>query len=252
MRCEHTDCEWGIIFMPGDPKHLQRRLRDWFKALAKEDLTAASHHYAQAMEVRLGRIAIQDQKSRWGSCAASGDFVFVGGEGFQDFVLLFFRHLEEVQRPSEFRRDLIEFRRGDIEVAMGLLKAERRSTWLGGRELEGAARNFADPQRAHELEARQPSQVLGVPFPQLRVLGLLADDGVLNDGIAEVIHHRCDGEDAAQPLVQSFLLRFHVIRFRQYSHRGGGQRQPCDHASSCDRSRNSLLHDQFPLLKGNW
>ena len=27
---------------------------------------------------------------------------------------------------------------------------------------------------------------------------------------------------------------------RQYSHRGGGQRQPCDHASSCERSRNSL------------
>jgi hypothetical protein len=24
-----------------------------------------------------------------------------------------------------------------------------------------------------------------VPFPQLRVIGLLADDGVLNDGVAE-------------------------------------------------------------------
>jgi putative SOS response-associated peptidase YedK len=38
-----------------------------------------------------------------------------------------------------------------------------------------------------------------VPLPQLRVLGLLADDGVLHDGVAEVIHHRRDGEDAAQP-----------------------------------------------------
>jgi hypothetical protein len=36
-----------------------------------------------------------------------------------------------------------------------------------------------------------------VPFPQLRVFGLLADDGVLHDGVAEVIHHRGDGEDAA-------------------------------------------------------
>ncbi len=71
-----VDQEQRIIFMPGDPKHLQRRLRDWFKALAKEDLTAASHHYAQAMEVKLGRISIRDQKSRWGSCAASGDLSY--------------------------------------------------------------------------------------------------------------------------------------------------------------------------------
>ena len=106
---------------------------------------------------------------------------------------------------------------------MGLLKAKRSIAGLRGRELEGSTRNLADPQRPHELEAGQPSQVLGVPFPQLRVLGLLADDGVLHDGVAEVIHHRCDGEDAAQPLVQTFLrrgllgLRVRVIRPRQYS-----------------------------------
>jgi hypothetical protein len=46
-----------------------------------------------------------------------------------------------------------------------------------------------------------------VPFPQLRVLGLLADDGVLHDGVAEVIHYRRDGEDAPQPLIQTFLRR---------------------------------------------
>jgi hypothetical protein len=69
-----------------------------------------------------------------------------------------------------------------------------------------------------------------VPFPQLRVLGLRADDGVFHDGVAEVIHHRRDGEDAAQPLAQTFLrrgllgLRVRVIRRRQCSHRGGGQR----------------------------
>jgi hypothetical protein len=41
----------------------------------------------------------------------------------------------------------------------------------------------------------------GVPFPQLWVLGLFADDGVLHDRIAEVVYHRRDGEDTAQPLV---------------------------------------------------
>ena len=32
-------------------------------------------------------------------------------------------------------------------------------------------------------------------------LDFSADDGVLHDGVAEVIHHRRDGEDAPQPLV---------------------------------------------------
>jgi len=110
-----------------------------------------------------------------------------------------------VKGPSEFRRDLIEFRRRDLEVAMGLLETERRLAGLGGRILEGTARNVADPQRPHELEAGQSFQALAVPLPQMGVLGLLADDGVLHDGVAEVIHHRRDGEDAAQPLVQTFL-----------------------------------------------
>jgi hypothetical protein len=35
-----------------------------------------------------------------------------------------------------------------------------------------------------------------VPFQQLRVLGLLADDWVLHNGVAEVVDHRRDGEDA--------------------------------------------------------
>ena len=120
---------------------------------------------------------------------------------------------------------------------MGLLQANGRLAGPGGGELERPTRNVADPQRAHELETGQPFQVLGVPFPQLRVLGLLANDGVLHDGVAEVIHHRRDGEYAPQPLIQTFLRRSFlrgflglcvgVISPRQ-SDRGGAQRQRCD------------------------
>ena len=98
------------------------------------------------------------------SDVAGSDLFFVGGEGCQDFALLALRDLEEVQGPSEFGCDLIEFCGGNPEVPVGLLKAERRRAGLGGRELEGPTRNVADPQRPHELEAGQPSQVLGVPF----------------------------------------------------------------------------------------
>src|SRR5262245_16966838 len=43
-----------------------------------------------------------------------------------------------------------------------------------------------------------------MPFPQLWVLGLLTNDRVFHDGVAEVIHHRRDGKDAG--------TRFQVIR----------------------------------------
>jgi hypothetical protein len=81
-----------------------------------------------------------------------------------------------------------------------------------------------------------PSQPATQPARYLPVRD--ADDGVLHDCVAELVHYRCDGEDATQPFVQTFLrhglrgLRVGVISCRQYSHWGGAQCQPCDHASS--------------------
>ena len=64
------------IFVPGDPVHLRRRLLDWLKAQAKADLTEASIRHAKSMEVNFRRISVRDQKSRWGSCSASGDLSY--------------------------------------------------------------------------------------------------------------------------------------------------------------------------------
>ena len=171
----------------------------------------------------------------------------MGGESFQDFVLFLFRYLEGIQRPSEFRCDLIEFCRRDFKAAVSLLKAERCCPGLGGRELEGPARNFADPQRAHELEAGQPPQVLGVPFPQLRVLGLLADDWVLYDVVAEVVHHRGYCEDAAEPFVQGFFLGVGPTRRRQYGRRAAITASPAtisrlviEAETACSMTRSPL------------
>src|SRR6476620_2120552 len=96
------------------------------------------------MSLRAKRIHAEQQITR--SCPASarlggrdvagGDLVLVGGEGCQDFAFLALRYLEEVQGPTEFRCDLIEFCRGNSKVPVGLLKAERRRAGLGGLELE--------------------------------------------------------------------------------------------------------------------
>ena len=64
--------ENGLITIPGDPAHAERRLRDALKKLALVELTAATRRYATRMDVTFSRITLRDQKSRWGSCAASG------------------------------------------------------------------------------------------------------------------------------------------------------------------------------------
>jgi predicted metal-dependent hydrolase len=70
------DPEACHILVPGDPLHLGRRLQDWLKAQAKADLTEASLRYARAMEASFRKISVRDQKSRWGSCSASGDLSY--------------------------------------------------------------------------------------------------------------------------------------------------------------------------------
>ena len=70
------DAARSIIEVPGDAAHVSRRLTDFLKTAAREGLREASEHYASLMGVRYRRITIRDQRSRWGSCSASGELSY--------------------------------------------------------------------------------------------------------------------------------------------------------------------------------
>lgn len=65
-----------VIHVAGDLPHVSRRLLDWLKKSARDELTAAARRYAALMDVSFRRISVRDQRSRWGSCSASGDLSF--------------------------------------------------------------------------------------------------------------------------------------------------------------------------------
>ncbi len=69
---ETTDDGDRIICVAGGAEHISRRVLDFLKREAKSDLHAASHRYAEMLNVKITRITIRDQSSRWGSCTVGG------------------------------------------------------------------------------------------------------------------------------------------------------------------------------------
>jgi len=61
-----------MLCVAGEPAHLARRLRDYLKREAKVDLEAASGRAADRLGVKIKRVSIRDQASRWGSCSTTG------------------------------------------------------------------------------------------------------------------------------------------------------------------------------------
>jgi predicted metal-dependent hydrolase len=61
-----------VLCVAGETPYVERRVSDFLKREAKRDLEAASARYAAALGVRIRRISVRDQSSRWGSCTIAG------------------------------------------------------------------------------------------------------------------------------------------------------------------------------------
>jgi predicted metal-dependent hydrolase len=65
-----------LICVAGETEHVGRRVTDFLRREAKRDLEAATRRYAEHLGVKIKRIAIRDQSSRWGSCSTTGVLSF--------------------------------------------------------------------------------------------------------------------------------------------------------------------------------
>ena len=66
----------GEILVSGRVEHLPRRLGDWLRRKAKAEIAPRLRRNVGELGKPLGRLTIRDPKTRWASCAQSGDFSF--------------------------------------------------------------------------------------------------------------------------------------------------------------------------------
>ena len=60
-------CEDEEILVSGQPEHFARRLNDWLKQQARDELSTRARGYASQLDKPVGRVTVRDTKSRWGS-----------------------------------------------------------------------------------------------------------------------------------------------------------------------------------------
>jgi predicted metal-dependent hydrolase len=100
--------EDDIIWVSGFAEHLPRRLTDYLKAEARNEITARARTKAESQGLRIARISLRDTTSRWGSCSSRGNLNFswrliFAPELVLDYVVAHeVAHLREMNHSPDF------------------------------------------------------------------------------------------------------------------------------------------------------
>lgn len=117
----------GEIHVAGHAEHFDRRLTDWLKRRAREEITARALPMAASLGRPVGSIRLKDTRSRWGSCSSRGDLAFswrlllAPAEVLAYVVAHEVAHLSEMNHSAAFWR-LVDDLVADAETARAWLK----------------------------------------------------------------------------------------------------------------------------------
>ena len=102
--------EDGSINVAGRAPHVQRRVADWLKRRARQEIARRAAAAARKIDKRVNRLSLRDTRSRWGSCSEEGHLSFswrliLAPEAVLDYVIAHeVAHLEELNHSPRFWR----------------------------------------------------------------------------------------------------------------------------------------------------
>ena len=120
-----------LLCVAGDAPHIHRRVTDFLKREARHDLERASARAAATLGVRIKRLNIRDQSSRWGSCSTTGALSYSWRLILAPPFVLDYLAVHEVAHLVEMNHSPRFWRLVDRLCA----NARRAKTWL---DLHGA------------------------------------------------------------------------------------------------------------------
>jgi len=115
-----------VLYVPGQPEFVSRRVTNWLRAEARRDLERAVARHAEALGRQPTRIRVADPKSRWGSCSSNGALTFswrliLAPPRVLDYLVAHeVAHLREMNHGRRFW-SLVERLDPDYEVARAWL-----------------------------------------------------------------------------------------------------------------------------------
>ena len=68
--------EGGSIVVAGRTPHVPRRVADWLKRRARQEIARRAEAAARKINKRVNRLSLRDTRSRWGSCSEDGHLSF--------------------------------------------------------------------------------------------------------------------------------------------------------------------------------
>ena len=122
------DLAGGWIESGGPSETLADRIEAWLRRLARAEIETRAGEMALRIGAKLGRVAIRDTSSRWGSCSSAGNLNFswrlvLAPEWVLDYVVAHeVAHLKQMNHGKRFWR-LVDGLVGDPEEARAWLRA---------------------------------------------------------------------------------------------------------------------------------